>query len=457
MTTDTVAWRNRIVGHSEQDPRALRANPKNWRRHPPEQRAAMLQMLDTVGVVQNVILNRRTGNLIDGHLRVELAVERREPTIPVVEVDLSEQEEAIVLASYDPLSAMASIDTGALGDLLAGLDVGAGGLAAMLDDLASRSGIEPAAPEPPAVDPDAAPPLPEPANVRVAPGELWALGDHRLLVADATDAANWARLMDGRRAGACFTDPPYNMAYKSAALGGIENDDLGEAEFTRLLLASARHLSDALRPGGSYYVCMGALHYAVAIGQLRKIGLGGRPIVWVKPSGGLGQADYRPQFEMVLYGFTGKRSQRTWNAERRETDVWDFDPDRGLSARREGTGSVLEFGLGYETVTVRLNQRVTGTVLHPSGETSDVWRFARERGTYVHPTQKPVALVERALRNSSKARDLVVDPFLGSGTTLIAAERLGRTCYGMELDPAYAQVTIDRWEAYSGGKATLAT
>lgn len=141
MTTEQAPWRNRIVRHSKKSPKSLRANPRNWRTHPPEQRAAMVEMLDSVGYIQNVILNARTGNLIDGHLRVEIAMERGEKTIPVVEVDLTEEEEARVLAAYDPLSAMAKVDTDTLGDLLRSIDLGEGALDKMLADLGRRAGV----------------------------------------------------------------------------------------------------------------------------------------------------------------------------------------------------------------------------------------------------------------------------------------------------------------------------
>lgn len=142
MTTTETAWRSRIVRHSKRSPASLRANPRNYRTHPPEQRAAMAEMLDRVGWVQDIVLNVTSGNLVDGHLRLDLALERGEKAVPVIEVELSEEEEALVLASLDPLAAMATVDTGALTALLAGLDRGTGGLAAMLADLAARSGIE---------------------------------------------------------------------------------------------------------------------------------------------------------------------------------------------------------------------------------------------------------------------------------------------------------------------------
>jgi len=179
-----------------------------------------------------------------------------------------------------------------------------------------------------------------------------------------------------------------------------------------------------------------------------------RPLVWVKPAPGLGSQDYRPQFEVIVYGVKGKRGARTWTGRRSESDVWNFDCDRRVVARAvpEG-GMALEFGAGHETVQVLLDRKAKGTVVEFDGATSDVWRFGRPGGDYVHPTQKPVALVERALRNSSREGDCVLDPFGGSGSTLIAAEELGRRAFLMELDPLYCDVIVKRWEEFTGRKA----
>ncbi len=127
-------WRNRIIGHGEEAPDQLLANPRNWRIHPRAQQDALAGLLDQVGWVQDVIVNRRTGHVVDGHLRVSLAISRDERTIPVVYVDLDEAEEALVLASLDPLAGMAVTDEDALRELIAGADAASEALQALLDD-----------------------------------------------------------------------------------------------------------------------------------------------------------------------------------------------------------------------------------------------------------------------------------------------------------------------------------
>src|SRR5579885_1576938 len=136
-----VGWQNRIVGYGEADPHALRANPRNWRTHPKQQRQALSGVLRQVGVVQNVIVNRRTGLLLDGHLRVELALAEQQPTVPVTYVDLAEDEEALVLATLDPVAALAEADAAQLDALLRQVDAQDAAVQQMLSTLAEEHGI----------------------------------------------------------------------------------------------------------------------------------------------------------------------------------------------------------------------------------------------------------------------------------------------------------------------------
>ena len=206
-------WRNRIVGTGEEPPEQLVANPRNWRTHPAPQRDALRGSLAEVGWVQQVLVNRRTGFVIDGHARVEEALSRAEPSVPVLYVDLSEDEEALALATLDPLACMAIPDQGKLAELLAEITVDDAGLAALLD------GMRP--PKPGLTDPDELPPEPDAADVYVQPGDLWLLGDHRLLCGDATDADDVARLLDGAQPRLLATDPPYGVQLDQTWRDGV--------------------------------------------------------------------------------------------------------------------------------------------------------------------------------------------------------------------------------------------
>ena len=202
----TTAWRNRIVGSGEEAPDQLVANPLNWRTHPGPQRDALRGSLSEVGWVQQILVNKQTGNVVDGHARVEEALSRHEATVPVLYVDLTLEEERVVLATLDPIGAMAQRDDERLTELLRDLSVDDAGLLALLADLA------PLKPTVGLTDPDDVPPLGDDSGIK--PGDLFALGDHRLMCGDSTKAEDVARLMDDEKAdlGLCYAmeiDPRY--------------------------------------------------------------------------------------------------------------------------------------------------------------------------------------------------------------------------------------------------------
>ena len=224
MTTAPVAvWRNRIVGHADVAPADLVPNPHNWRTHPDDQQRAVGGALAEVGWVAEVLVNRTTGHLVDGHLRVELALARAEPTVPVTYIELSEEEERLVLASLDPLAAMATAEEEQLAALITDLEPASDGLRALLDDLAREHGLDTGRLG--LLDPDVVPELP--AEPYVRRGDLFQLGEHRLLCGDSTDTADVAHLSNETLANCLWTDPPYGVGYegKTDRHLRIRNDD----------------------------------------------------------------------------------------------------------------------------------------------------------------------------------------------------------------------------------------
>ncbi len=251
-------------------------------------------------------------------------------------------------------------------------------------------------------DVDAAPDLPAPTELYVAGGELWALGNHRLLIGDSTSPASVERVTDGAPVDLVWTDPPYGVGYvgKTKAALRIANDDLDEDATRRLVAAALRHAP--LRPGGTFYLAApgGPLHLAFLL-AVRDAGLGvHQTLVWLKDRFVLGHGDYHARHEPILYGWRD--------------------------------------GAAHHAVTDRTQDTV--------------WEFDRPSRSTEHPTMKPVALVERAIRNSSQPGDTVYDPFAGSGTTLIAAELASRTARVIEIDPRYGQVILERWATLTGGQ-----
>jgi hypothetical protein len=215
----TASWRNRITGTGEEAPDQLLANPANWRIHPKAQQDALAGALDQVGWVQQVLVNRRSGFVVDGHARVALALTRGETSVPVLYVDLEPEEEALVLATLDPIGAMATRDDDKLRALLAEISVDDAGLVALLSDLAGVKAGR--------TDPDD---LPEPsAEPFVKSGDLWTLGEHRLLCGNATSAEDVGRLLDGAAPTLLATDPPYGVSLDPTWRDGVYNA-LGPAE-----------------------------------------------------------------------------------------------------------------------------------------------------------------------------------------------------------------------------------
>ena len=416
--TKRPEWRNRIVEHGEEAPDQLLANPANWRIHPKAQQDALAAVLDDVGWVQDVIVNRRTGLVVDGHLRLSLALQRGEAEIPVVYVDLSADEEALVLASIDPLSAMAERDEEALGQLLDGISA-EGALAQLLDSM------RPATPTEGLTDPDAVPPEPEEPYVKR--GEVYALGVHRVMCGDSESEADLAQLLDGAKPRLMVTDPPYGVEYdpewraragvniSTGKMGKVANDD--RADWREVYKRS---------PASVAYVWHGALHAGEVLDGLEAARFEVRgQIIWVKDRLVLSRGHYHWRHEPCWYAVRAG-----------QTADW-------IGGRKQQT--VIE---GHE-VHPPLDELVR--LWEELKVESSVWEVpSREDSGHGHGTQKPVECMARAIRNHSGD---VHEPFLGSGTTLIAAERLGRRCFGMELEPKYVQVAIERWEQYTGLKA----
>lgn len=404
MRTEDV-FRSRIVGHDQVPPETLLANPANWRRHPKQQAAALDEVLQRVGWVQSVIVNQRTGLLVDGHLRVELAKHRGEPFVPVAFVDLDEAEEALILATLDPLAGLAEADRDQLEALLQGLQVQDAALRTVLGALASENGIDLAAALDGTLPDEDLEDVPEPPVVpTTTPGELIILGRHRLHCADATRPEAYGVLLDGEPADMVWTDPPYNVAYqgKTADALTIQNDAMDNAAFRAFLLAFFDIARAVTKPGGPIYVAHADSEGLNFRGAMQEGGwLLKQCLVWVKQAFVLGRQDYHWQHEPILYGWA-PGAAHAWAGDRTQSTVLRFD------------------------------------------------RPARNGD---HPTMKPVGLVAACLKNSSHPGDLVLDPFGGSGTTLIAAEKTGRAARLLELDPRYCDVIVARWERVTGRRA----
>lgn len=248
---------------------------------------------------------------------------------------------------------------------------------------------------------------PAPANSRIKPGDIFLLWKHRLACGDVTDMAAVESLMDGKLADFIVTDPPYNVAYegKTSAALTTQNDKMSDSLFAKFLRKAYDAYFSSCRPGAAIYVFHADMEGANFRTQLQESGFLFKQVcIWVKDVFVLGRQDFQWQHEPILYGWK-EGAAHTWHSDRKQTTIWEFP--------------------------------------RPTKSTD-------------HPTMKPVALISYPIECSSKAGDLGIDFFGGSGSTLIACESLDRTCYTMEIDPKYCDVIISRWEAFTGKKAKLA-
>lgn len=272
--------------------------------------------------------------------------------------------------------------------------------------------------------------VPPPAGPAVTvPGDLWRLGDHRLFCGSALDAATYEALLAGDKASLVFTDPPYNVPVQGHVSGkgavahrefAMASGEMSEAQFTEFLRQTCKLLADYSTPGSVHNVCMDWRH----VGELVAAGKGTYSsliniCVWVKHNGGMGSL-YRSQHEFVFVFKNGEaphcNNVQLGKYGRNRTNVWNY---RGIN----------DFGRETEE----------GNLLA------------------MHPTVKPVALVSDAILDCSRRGDIVLDAFLGSGSTLIACERTGRRCYGIEIDQLYVDTAIRRWQKHTGAFATRAS
>jgi hypothetical protein len=429
--TPTTAWRNRITGSGEEAPDQLLANPANWRIHPKAQQDALAGALDQVGWVQQVLVNRRSGFVVDGHARVALALSRGEPTVPVLYVDLDPDEEALVLATLDPISAMAGRDDEKLRALLADITVDDAGLLALLGDLAGDD------PKAGLTDPDEVPETPREPYVK--PGELYVLGDHRLLCGDATKPEDVERLLDGAAPTLLATDPPYGVSLDPTWRDGVYNT-LGPAERPYMRVDG--------QPGADEGTAAPTKRHGRTAGHRNTTLSGDTRVDWSDAFALVPSLEVGYVWHAGVHASAVAEGLVRIGFEIVAQVIWD----KGLFAMGRSW-----YHWAHEPCWVVRKPGVPNLYVGTRDQ-STIWRAPSPKmimsgsteAKYDHPAQKPVVLSEIPIRNH--AGD-IYDPFVGSGTTIIAAETLGRRCYAIEIDPRYAQVAIERWQAFTGREA----
>ncbi len=413
---------------------ALKPNPKNPRKHNDRQIRLLAKSIRAVGFNVPILVDQ-AGNVIAGHGRILAALLLGMHEVPTIRLDhLTQAQASAFMIADNRLTEIAVWDERVLAEQLKTLSevdlnfslevIGftMGEIDLRIEGLSTGEGKEDLA--------DKLPPLPMGPPV-TKPGDLWLLGEsHRLLCGNALEGADYRMLMNGAVAGMIFTDPPYNVKIDGhvSGLGSIRHrefamaaGEMSEMEFISFLTHACSLMARYSTDGSIHFLCMDWRHMTelleagrIAYTELKNL------CVWAKDNAGMGSL-YRSQHELVFVFKHGRAAHRN-NVDlgrhgRYRTNVWRYGGINSFFSRKTEEGNLME----------------------------------------IHPTVKPVAMVADAILDCSARGDIVLDPFLGSGTTLMAAERTGRFCYGMELDPLYVDAVIRRWQVYTGGQARHAT
>jgi DNA modification methylase len=400
----------------------------NARIHSKKQIRLIADSIQRFGFVNPVLIDD-ADEIIAGHGRVEAAKLLGLAAVPALRIShLSEAEKRAYILADNRLAELAGWDRDILAiELQALVDVGFEAevtgfsipqIDVVLEDAAEARGGRPGRE-------DEVPDAPAEGSCVSRAGDLWVLGDHRLLCGNALDAADYQTVMAGDRAEMAFTDPPYNVRIDRNVCGlgrirhrefAMASGEMSEEDFTAFLRTAFEQLATNSVDGAIHFVCMDWRHMAEMLAAGRAVFSELKNLcVWNKSSAGMGSF-YRSKHELIFVWKVGTAPHLN-NFElgqhgRSRTNVWDYD---GITGMRAG----------------RLEELA------------------------MHPTVKPVALVSDAIKDCSRRKGIVLDAFTGSGTTLIAAERTGRRARGIELDPAYTDVAVRRWQTYTGKYATL--
>lgn len=399
------------------------------------------------GLVEPLIWNERRARLVGGHQRLTVLRDMGVTDVDVSVVDLDEGREKALNVALNKIAG--DWDEKALAELLKTLDGDLQSLSGFddveLDDLLGEKA---------AAKGDA---LPEPGETVVSvKGDVWMLGAHRVMCGDSTSAADMAVLMDGQAASLIVTDPPYNVAYEAKvdsqntqsvrrAVSRIENDSMEDAAFRAFLHDAFVCMCGAAKPGAPCYVFHADTEGVNFREAFQEAGFYlSQVLVWVKSSLVMGRSDYHWRHEPILYGWRADGSHK-WYGARKKTTVL---PDGGcVSVQHREDGDVITFSDGLHAISIKA--REYEVLDDGTGALDSAIYFEKPAANDLHPTMKPVGLLVKLIKNSSRRGDLVLDPFGGSGSTLIACESEGRKACAMELDPFYCDQIVKRYVEFT--------
>lgn len=423
---------------------------RNARTHSQDQILLIWNAIVEYGFTNPLLIDENK-NVIAGHGRLAAANYGGMEEVPCITIaGLTDvQRKALILAD-NKIALNAGWDSELLTSELSmlkmeGVDLHSLGFT--LEDLSSMfdSGQDSAA--------DKVPPLPVDPVAKV--GDVWICGPHKVMCGSSTDLDQVHKLMGTEKVDCVWTDPPYNVNYGSLSAfqnigdGGarierpILNDNMSDANFKSFLFDFFTATHDVMKPGAAIYVA----HSETERANFSSIFLGvgfklSGVIIWYKDNMVLGRSDYQWQHEPILYGWK-KGSSHRWYGGRKNTTVQSYGDNNPFVLLEDGRWQITVDG---RTLIVDGESKVEEVM--PS-----VMKERKPTNNDLHPTMKPVALIEKQLKHSARPKDIIYDGFGGSGSTLIAAERLGMCARLMELDPAYVDVIVTRWEQYTGREA----
>lgn len=424
-------------------------DPANARKHSERNILAIRASLQRFGQQKPIVVD--SSNVVRaGNGTLEAARTLGWDTIDAVVSDLKGSEATAYAIADNRTAELAEWDDEVLAATLEGLQLEDEEIlaAAGFDDKELAELLGKSEPDPEVIEDD----CPELQKVAISkPGDIWILGRHRVGCGSCTDQKFVEEVFSGELADMLFTDPPYNVAYQGGTKDKltIQNDSMSSDDFLQFLKDTFVTLSTVIKPGSAAYVCHAdseGKNFRQAFSEsgfeLKQC------LIWVKNTFVMGRQDYQWKHEPILYGWRSGEAHRFYADRKQSTVIDDFE---GVTLENEGGKKKLT--VAFNGRTVQFTAADLAVVYDAGDEFDSVWRFNKPSRNGEHPTMKPIALCSRAIKHGTKKGELVVDGFLGSGSTLIAAEQMGRRCYGFEIDLAYCDVIVKRWENLTGEKA----
>jgi len=432
-------FNNRIVGHEMVQLDQLLAHPNNWRLHPKYQQDALAGLIDDIGFIRSVLVNKTTGTVIDGHLRVALASRSGVHDLPVEYVELTEEQELKALALLDPIASMAGTDKDKLEEILAMVTADNDRVLNAIASVADRYQIqynnpmksEMTDPEEFVIKKDE---LQKKWQTKL--GQTWYLGNHRLICGDCLDQEIVDSILGSEKVDQLLTDPPYgvdlfgnNKAYygkKKHKYGEYKNDNLNDyrsfyGSFLKII---------PFQDVNTVYIYTGGIHMPELCQAMSDAGIHrSQEVIWVKNTFVPGFMDYWPQHEIIIYGWKGKHIFYRGFTSSIIDD--DFDPEK--LKKEDLIKIIMDIKNNYTTIL----------------------RHNKPSASIYHPTTKPIPVIEKFMLDGSDYGSIIYEPFLGSGTTLLAAEMHGRKCRAIELDPGYVAVALERWQGLTNQEPSM--